>query len=90
MEAKVIFCNIKYPVEIQCTVEEKMEKIFQRFAKELNCNININDFDLFYEKKKINYDSTVLKLTGNKEIKNSIIVFVERKSKINKCPLCIK
>ena len=52
MEATVIFCNIKYPVEIQCTVEEKMEKIFQRFAKELNCNININDFDLFYEKKK--------------------------------------
>jgi len=52
MEATVIFCNIKYRVEIQCTVEEKMEKIFQRFAKELNCNININDFDLFYEKKK--------------------------------------
>jgi len=89
MEATVKFCYGKKIFKIQCTVEEKVEKIFQRFAKELNCNININDFDLFYEEKKINNDSTVLKLTGNKEIKNSIIVFLQRKSKIIKCPHCI-
>jgi len=88
MEAAVIFFNKKYPVKIQCTVEEKMEKIFQRFAKKLNCNIYIKDFDLFNEGKKINNDSTVLKLIGNKKIKNSFFVFVEIKSKIIKCPHC--
>ena len=89
MEATVKFCYGKKIFKIQCTVEEKMEKIFQRFAKELNCNININDFDLYYEGKKINNDSTVLKLTGNKEIQNFYVVFLVRKSKIIKCPFCI-
>jgi len=89
MEATVIFYFERYSVEIQCTVEEKIEEIFQRCASKLIYNININDFDLFYENGKINNDFTVLKLKGNKKIKNPIIVFVERKSKIIKCPKCI-
>ena len=86
MKATVNFCYEKKPIEIQCTNEEEMKKIFSRYAIKLNSNEN--NFDFFYDNKKINNDSTISKLTGNKK-KNNIIVFVERKSKIIKCPNCI-
>ena len=86
MKSIANFCYEKKSIEIQCTNEEEMKKIFERYAMKLNSNEN--NFDFFYENKKINNDSTISKLTGNKK-KNNIIVFVERKSKIIKCPQCI-
>jgi hypothetical protein len=86
MKAKICFHYGRNSVEIRCTVEEEMGKIFQRYADILNCDIN--NFDFFYESEKIKNDSTLLKLTGNKNIEKSINVMVERKSKIIKCPYC--
>ena len=42
-----------------------MKKIFSRYAIKLNSNEN--NFDFFYDNKKINNDSTISKLTGNKK-----------------------
>ena len=86
MSAKISFCYEKGSIEIQCSIEEEMKKIFQKYVNKINSNVN--NFDFFYERKKISNDSTMLKLTGNRNKKN-IIVFVERKSKIIKCPKCI-
>ena len=41
MKATVNFCYEKKTIEIQCTNEEEMKKIFSRYAIKLNSNENI-------------------------------------------------
>ena len=67
MKSIANFCYEKKSIEIQCTNEEEMKKIFERYAMKLNSNEN--NFDFFYKNKKINNDSTISKLTGNKKKK---------------------
>jgi len=86
MKAIVNFCYEKRTIEIQCTNEEEMKSIFKKFACKLNSNEN--NFDFYYDNKKISDNSSIIKLTGSKK-KTPIIVFVERKSKIIRCPKCI-
>ena len=86
MKATVTFCYEKSTIDIQCTNEEEMKNIFHKFA--IKFNSDEDNFDFFYEKKKINNNSSILKLTGIKN-KKTINIFVERKSKIIKCPICI-
>ena len=71
---------------VQCTIKEEMQKIFERFAKKLYSNAN--DFEFFYEDKKVKNDSTILKLTNN-ENQKEIVLSAEKKLKIIKCPKCI-
>jgi hypothetical protein len=61
MSAKISFCYEKSSIEIQCTIEDQMKAIFQKYANKLNSNVN--NFDFFYETKKISNESTMLKLT---------------------------
>ena len=86
MRATVNFCYEESPTEIQCLFDDEMNKIFKKYATKLGSKED--NFDFFYEKKKISNDSTLYKLIGNRNKKN-IIIFVKRKSKIIKCPKCI-
>ena len=86
MDAKVTFYYNKKTIQIQCSNDEEMIKIFKRFSSKLNTNED--DFEYFYENKKIDNNSSISKLTNNKNQKE-IVVTAERKSKIIKCPECI-
>ena len=86
MEYVVIFSYEQKTIQIHCDPKEEMQKIFTRFAGKLN--VNINDFLFFYEGKEINKNSSLLNLI-NKEKKKEIVVYVEKKVKIIKCPQCI-
>ena len=63
-----------------------MQKIFEKFTEKLK--VNINDFEFFYEGNKINKNSTFLELNKGENNK-AIVVTVEKKLKIIKCPQCI-
>ena len=86
MEGKVFFAHERKIIEIQCSVEDEMEKNFKKFADKINSNPNV--FEFFYDDKKISKDSSILKLTKSKT-KKEIIVTAERISTIIKCPACI-
>ena len=86
MEARVSFMFERRITIVQCTIKEEMQKIFERFAKKLYSNAN--DFEFFYEDKKVKNDSTILKLTNN-ENQKEIVLSAEKKLKIIKCPKCI-
>ena len=85
MEYRVFFSYEKKTIQIQCTPKDEMKKIFERFAGKLNANIN--DFEFFYEGNKINKNSTLLDLINNEKNKE-VLISVEKKVKIIKCPLC--
>ena len=87
MEKNVIFIFERKTITIQCKKEDDMNKIYQKFATKIKIN-DINDFDYFYEDKKITNNLTFEKL-ANDSSKNEIIISVEKKLKIVKCPKCI-
>ena len=86
MEFKVFFSYEKKTFQMQCSREEVMQTIFSKFANKLEKNIN--DFDFFYEGNKIDKNKKLSDLIHN-ENKKEIVVSVEKKLKIIKCPQCI-
>jgi len=84
---EVTFFYERKTIEIPCKVDEKMTNIFQKFINKLNSSSTVNDFDFFYEEKKLDNNTKILKdiLKKNREI----AIFVEKKSRIIKCPKCI-
>ena len=84
----VTFFYERKTIEIEFPVEEQMIKIFQSFVNQLNPNLTINDFDFYYEGKKLNNNSTAnLKFLMNR--KSKISISVEKRSRIIRCPKCI-
>ena len=73
------------PIRIQCRADEKLGKIIERFANKEN--VNLSDYDYFYNGISLNKDSTIIFLKG-KNARN-IDISVKRKLKIMKCPECI-
>ena len=65
-----------------------MEQMFQKFVQKLNPEANTNDFEYYYEGKELTHESTIGK---NKDIgqKKEILISVEKKVRIYKCPKCI-
>lgn len=88
MSTRVFFIYEKRMIQIQCTLEDKMEDIYQKFITKLNPSLSINDFDYFYEGNKL--DKNIQNLNNSIFIdKNEVTISVEKKSKIVKCPQCI-
>ena len=85
MEYRIFFSYEMKTIQIQCSSKDEIQKIFEKFASKLNANIN--DFEFFYEGHKINKDLTLLELINNEKNKE-ILISVEKKVKIIKCPLC--
>jgi hypothetical protein len=86
MEIRVFFSYEKRTIQIMCTPKEEMLKVFEKFASKLQ--MNINDFEFFYEGNKINKNLTILELINNDD-KKEVVITVEKKIKIMKCPQCI-
>ena len=86
MDFKIFFSYEKKTFQMQSSKEEVMQTLFSKFANELE--MNINDFDFFYEGDKIDKNTKLSDLIHN-ENKKEIIVSVEKKLKIIKCPQCI-
>ena len=83
----VTFFYERKTIEIQCSFEEQMINIFQSFAKKLNPSFTINDFDFFFEGRKLDNNSTENLNFLSK--KSKIPIFVEKRSRIIRCPKCI-
>jgi hypothetical protein len=86
MEYRVFFSYEKKTIQIECNQKDQMQKIFERFAAKLHASVN--DFEFLYEGNKIDKTKTFSELINNENIKE-IVVFVEKKLKIIKCPQCI-
>ena len=87
MQPKVIISYERKSYVIQYTDKDpKMSTIFDEFAKN-NIKSDKNYFDFFYDRIKINPDSTLSQLNNSK--KNEILIFAEKKVRIIKCPCCI-
>ena len=54
--AKVLFLFNHKELEIQCTKEDKMKEICNRFAQKVD--INVNSLLFIYGGKKVNYELT--------------------------------
>ena len=64
----IILYNFYYEkktIEIQCTNNEEMKSIFKRCAIKLLSNEN--NFDFYYNNKKISDNSSIIKLKENKK-----------------------
>ena len=85
MEASIIFIYDKKPFKIQCKKNDDMNTNYKQLVEKIN--IDINDFDFFYGDKKIINNATFSQL--NNDLTNEIIVLIEKKLKIVKCPKCI-
>ena len=83
----VTFFYERKTIEIQCSFEEQMINIFQIFVKKLNPSFTINDFDFFFEGRKLDNNSTENLNFLSK--KSKITIFVEKRSRIIRCPKCI-
>ena len=88
MEVKVIFIYETKTFLFTCSTNEEMEKMFQKFVSKLNPEANTNDFEYYYEGNELTHESTIGK---NKYIgqKKDILITVEKKVRIYKCPKCI-
>jgi hypothetical protein len=86
MEFIIFFSYERKTFQMQSSREEVMQTIFSKFANKLEKNIN--DFDFFYEGNKIDKNKKLSDLIHN-ENKKEIVVSVEKKLKIIKCPQCI-
>ena len=87
---KVTFFCQRRTVIIKCSTEDKLNKIFNDFIKEINSNYVSNEFDFYYEGCKLNNDATALKNIIPKDNKiDNINIIAERKLRIIKCPKCI-
>ena len=86
MEYKVFFSYEKKTIPIECDKKEQMQKIFEKFAAKLHASVN--DFDFLCEGNEIDKTQTVSELINNENIKE-IVVYVEEKLKMIKCPQCI-
>lgn len=84
----VTFIYEKRTFGIQCTLEEEMISIYKKFLSKINPNLTVNDFDFFYEGKKLDIDLQNLRDSVFRD-KNDITILAEKKSKIIKCPQCI-
>ena len=88
MSAIVHFAYEKRTIDIQCLSEEELSHIYQKFATKINPNLGGNEFDFFYNGSKLSSNLKNLNesiFQGKKEI----IIFVEKKSKFVKCPICV-
>ena len=85
---KVKFCYMRTTYDVDVKDEDKLETIFTRFVKMLNENYIPEEFDFYYNKKKLDYDSKKLKDIIDSGI-NDITIIPERKIRIIKCPKCI-
>ena len=88
MSIIVTFIYEKRAFSIQCSLEEEIINIYKKFVSKLNPNLTVNDFDFFYEGKKLGKDSRSLSNSIFID-KNNITISAEKKSKIIKCPQCI-
>jgi len=84
----VMFSYEEIDKAIKCGGGEKMSSIFERFAKEINSEVN--DYNFYYKKEKIevNSNKTVLELNNYNTSDKSIIIKVKPVLKIIKCPEC--
>ena len=83
MEATATFTFNKNSFKISCKSDQTMGQIFSQFATEFK--VDKNDFEFYYNGKKIDEDSKYISLT----IANNIEITIKKKSKIMKCPSCI-
>lgn len=83
MEVTVTFIFNENPYQISCKSDQKMGQILSQFATEFK--VDKNDFEFFYNGKKIDENSTYSSHT----IANNISISTKKKSKIMKCPTCI-
>ena len=85
-EVNVTFILERRTVNIKCKVTENLKNIFKKFIYQINTNYILNDFVFYYEGRRLDDDSKVL----NDIISsiNNIVILVERKERIIKCPKC--
>jgi hypothetical protein len=83
---KVKFSYMRKTFEVNFNSTDKLEKILKKFISLINENYNLNEFDFYYNEKKLDGYSKTLKdiIVGN----NDITIFPERKLRIIKCPKC--
>ena len=88
-EAKVVFSSDGVDLTIQCTLEEKMKDICQKYATQINKDIN--SFDFLYEGNQLNLELSFKDQANendrnNKEMK--ISVYNKKESDGFFCPKC--
>ena len=83
------------PIQIQCTVENTLAQIFDKFLNKvfLGTNekdkIDINDYIFFINRKEIKKEQKIKELIENKAGENKIILIsIKKRSKVMKCPVC--
>ena len=79
------------PIETQRNIDRKAGQLFEKFKNKATLDMSpfdLNDFIFTYNGEKIDKDTTIAQLKGNKS-SSFIIISVKKKTKIMKCPECI-
>ncbi len=79
------------PIEIQCNPDWKMSQVLEKFKNKANSDttpLDLNDFNFFYNGKKVNKDLTISQIKNNQS-GSSIFLTAKKRTKIMKCPICI-
>ena len=83
------------PIQIQCTVENTLAQIFDKFLNKVlsgsneKDKIDINDYIFFINRKEIKKEQKIKELIENKAGENKIILIsIKKRSKVMKCPVC--
>ena len=79
------------PIEIQCNPDWKMSQVLEKFKNKANSDttpLDLNDFNFFYNGKKVNKELTISQIKNNQS-GSSIFLTAKKRTKIMKCPICI-
>jgi len=88
MDITLIFNFFGKNITMQCSSSDKMSDIFKKFISKLEIQTDISDFKYIYNQKELSDEST---LENNIKIDSEkiIVINVNRRCRIYKCPVCI-
>ena len=88
MEVKATFIYKDRTINVQCSPEDEMSKLFKSFINKMGIQSEITDYLFIYNGNELEHNSTIAKnkyLCGKKEIN----IIVHKKLRIIKCPKCV-
>ena len=97
MQVKVTFYYevIGAPIQVQCSSNDTMVDLFQKFISKAHLKSDINNYEYYYNNNVLSHESTIdkaFKFNPNDEaLKKTpleIFIKVEKKTRICKCPTC--
>ena len=87
MEVRATFIYHDRAINVQCSSEDEMSKLFESFINKLGIESKITDYIFIYNGNELDHNTTIAKnkyLCGKKEVN----IITHKKVRIIKCPKC--